>query len=391
MPLHSIVPRPDWKAQLSALGMELEAGASPYWREDAYYAFSEREVEILEDASTALLELIEQAVEHVVARDRLAEVGIPEPLHPLVVASWRRRYPSLYGRFDLRFDGDGPPKLLEYNADTPTALFEASVVQWHWLEQRFPDLDQWNSIHEGLIERWREIGARLPQREGAVSTVPAQAGTRPAPLLHFACMPEDDDDLLTTAYLQDTAGQAGIDTRFLRMADIGWDGRRFVDLEHREIRALFKLYPWDWLARETFFPGLVRVDPWVIEPAWRLVPASKGILAVLWELFPGHPNLLPASLALGRISGDVIRKPLLGREGANMVVTSAAGMSATEGPYSGMAVVEQAFVPLPAFDGFRPVLGVWVAGREARGLGIREDRALVTGRGASFVPHVMEV
>jgi glutathionylspermidine synthase len=36
----------------------------------------------------------------------------------------------LYGRFDLAYRGDGPPKLLEYNADTPTALFEAAVVQW---------------------------------------------------------------------------------------------------------------------------------------------------------------------------------------------------------------------------------------------------------------------
>jgi len=379
-------PRPDWRNRLQQLGMELEAGASPYWREDACYMFTDSEIETLETASAELVAMIEQAVAHVVANDRLAEIGVPEALRPLAIASWRQREPSLYGRLDLRFDGAGPPKLLEYNADTPTALFEASVVQWHWLEERQPGCDQWNSIHEALIESWSRLAAELGPRGDDCGW--RSPGTRTR--IHFACMPEDDDDLLTTAYLQDTAAQAGLDTRFLRMVDIGCDGRRFADLEGADITTLFKLYPWDWLAREPFFPALARLRPQLVEPAWRVIPASKGILAVLWELFPGHPNLLPASLVPGRVTGPVIRKPLLGREGANMVVTTASGLTATEGPYGGMAVVEQTFAPLPAFDGWHPVLGVWVVGGEPRGLGIREDRALVTGRGASFVPHAIE-
>ena len=47
-----------------------------------------------------------------------------------IAASWKRRDASLYGRFDLRYDGQGPAKLLEYNADTPTSLFETAVFQW---------------------------------------------------------------------------------------------------------------------------------------------------------------------------------------------------------------------------------------------------------------------
>ena len=62
------------------------------------------------------------------------------------------------------FDGTGPAKLLEYNADTPTSMFEAAVFQWTWLEQAIERniipkrADQFNSIHERLIEAWKKLG-----------------------------------------------------------------------------------------------------------------------------------------------------------------------------------------------------------------------------------------
>lgn len=369
----TVEPRSDWPQKLVDLGLEFDVRASsPYWCEEAAYAFSDAQIETLETACAELVGMIDQAVDYVVANDRLSALGISGKLATAATASWKVREPSLYGRFDLRFDGQGPPKLLEYNSDTPTALFEASVVQWLWLEERYAALDQWNSIHEGLLETWAEL------RGAGLSSA------------HFACSPEDDDDLLTTAYLQDTATQAGLETRFLRLVDVGWDGQRFVDLEDASIEALFKLHPWDWLAEEAFFPHIAATRLRVVEPAWRVIPASKGILAILWELFPDHPNLLAASFGSGRIKGPVIRKPLFGREGANMVVSEARGLTVTDGPYGSMATMEQAFLPLPDFDGWRPVLGAWIIGGVARGMGIREDRALVTGRRAHFVPHVIE-
>jgi len=369
----SITPRVDWLEQLRALGMDLEVNpTSPYWREDAAYSFSEDEVEQLHAAASELVDLIEAATAHVVERGRFSDLGIPPPLAELAAQSWRAREPSIYGRFDLRFDGAGQPKLFEYNADTPTALFEASVVQWHWLEQCFPGADQYNSIHEGLIEAWD--GWR---RAGRFSRV------------HFACMPEDDDDLLTTAYLQDTAAQAGLDGQMIQIPDIGWDGKRFVDLAEARIDALFKLYPWDWLADADFFAHLGPSGLKVIEPAWRIIPASKGILPILWELFPGHPNLLPASFDARRIDGPVILKPLHGREGANMIVERDGHRTATDGPYEEMPTVAQAFLPLPDHDGWRPVVGLWTVAGEPRGMGLREERSVITGRGARFVPHLM--
>ena len=369
-----VTERPDWPARLASLGMELAANpASPYWREDAAYVFAESEIETLQTAAEDLLAMIDAATAHVVENDRFAELGIPQALADYAARSWRSLEPSLYGRFDLHFDGTGPPKLLEYNADTPTALFEASVVQWHWLEERFPGRDQYNSIHEGLIETWTDW-----RRAGRLSRV------------HFACMPDDDDDLLTTAYLQDTAVQAGLDGQLMRMPDIGWNGRHFLDLAEARIDALFKLYPWDWLAEEAFFPHLAASTLKVHEPAWRIIPASKGILAVLWEMFPGHPNLLPAAFDAASLAGPVILKPLLGREGANMIVDHGGRRTATEGPYGQMPTMAQAFAPLPDFDGWRPVIGLWTVAGEPRGIGLREDRNVITGRGARFVPHLIE-
>lgn len=370
-----IEPRPDWQGRLTALGMDLEqAPASPYWREDAAYTFSGTEIETLHGAMETLVELVDVAVDTVVAGNRFAELGIPPRLAEVAAESWRRDEPSLYGRFDLRFDGHGPPKLLEYNADTPTALFEASVVQWHWLSERFPGQDQYNSIHERLIDCWAEW-----RRSGRLARV------------HFACMPEDDDDLLTTAYLQDTAIQGGLATQLLDLPDVGWDGTAFVDLANARIDALFKLYPWDWLVTEPFFPHIAPSDLRMIEPAWRVIPASKGILPILWELFPGHPNLLPASLDPQGLPSPYLTKPLFGREGANITITSEhRPVSPTDGPYADMSTISQAFVPLPDFDGWHPVVGGWIVAGEPSGIGIREDRSLVTAKGARFVPHLID-
>ena len=372
-------PRPDWRARLAALGMDLDTGraeppASPYWAEDAAYAIEPEAIEVLHDRTDELAVMIEAAVDDVIARDRFAELGVGPALARLAAASWEADEPSLYGRFDLCWDGRGPPKLLEYNADTPTALFEAAVVQWHWLEERFPGADQYNSIHEGLIETWTRW-----QSERSLGRV------------HFACVPEDDDDLITTAYLQDTAVQAGLDGRLIDLADLGWDGRHFVDLEPAPVTALFKLYPWDWMASEPFFPHVAQRSVTVIEPAWRVIAASKGILAILWELFPGHPCLLPASFSRADIAGPAVLKPLFGREGASIVVDDGTGgrLAVTDGPYGEMATVAQAFSPLPDHAGWRPVVGAWMIGGVARGIGIREERNLITGRGARFVPHLI--
>ncbi|GAA4072697.1 glutathionylspermidine synthase family protein [Streptomyces hundungensis] len=359
----------------------------PYWDESAYYSFALPEVEALEETVEELHGMCLAAAAHIVEKGRFADLGIMDGrLADLVAESWRRRaeLPSLYGRFDLRYDGEGPAKMLEYNADTPTSLVEAASAQWFWMEDRFPGADQWNSLHERLVEAWRRQACLLP----------------PGPV-HFAHSDGDDlgEDLMTVAYLRETAEQAGLDTEALSVETIGWDSitGRFVDDRLRFIRACFKLYPWEWLASDAFGPqvldtldngGGTGTTCW-IEPAWKMLLSNKALLAVLWELYPGHPNLLPAyldgprDLASGR---GYVAKPLLGREGAGVSLHPPGSAPA---PRPEEPSCYQELAPLPDFDGNRVVLGAWVVEDEAAGLGIRESAGLVTDEYARFVPHVI--
>lgn len=361
---HRLDPRPDWRERARALGFAFaEIAGEPYWDETACWEFTAGEVDALEDATAELEGLAREAADHAVRHDCHALLGIPDAIWPLVVRSWQRQEPSLYGRMDLRWDGTGPPKLLEYNADTPTSLYESAVVQWEWLTCAYPGADQFNSIHEALIAAWPTL--RLPHR------------------VHFACGRNSDEDRGTVDYLRDTAIQAGLDAPFLFMEDIGWDGKRFVDLDRRELRACFKLYPWEFLLRDAFGSHIAQASTRWIEPAWRLLFSGKGLLALLWELFPGHPNLLPAFREPGRTGGAEIAKPLFGREGANI---TAPGVQ-TDGPYGAEGYVYQQWAELPQVDGRYALIGSWIIAGAPHGIGIREDAGPVTRDTSRFVPH----
>jgi glutathionylspermidine synthase len=287
----------------------------------------------------------------------------------------------LYGRLDLSFDGRGPAKLLEYNADTPTSIFEAAVFQWTWLEQAIERritpsrADQFNSIHERLIDAWKKVGLGRH--------------------LHLSGTTESHEDAGTLAYLEDTARQAGLDTTMIDIEDIGWrDDGGFVDLDNREIELVFKLYPWEWMFHDEFGARLIEAPTRWIEPPWKAILSNKGILPLLWEMFPGHPNLLPAFFEdeanAAQLGTSYVRKPLYSREGANVTLVSAgATLVEQEGPYGAEGFVRQAFAPLPNFSDQYPVVGSWLVDHTPCGLSIREDENPVTGNTSRFLPHAI--
>ena len=363
-------PRPDWQQQVEALGFTYHSHEEgPYWDESACYEFTATEVDALESAANALHYLCIEAAEAVIQNAWWSRLSIPDAAIPAILRSWERDDFSLYGRFDLSFDGSAPPKLLEYNADTPTALLEASVVQWFWLQQMHPEADQFNSIHERLVEAWRRW-----------------AGTT----LHFSSIKEHPEDEQTVLYLRDTAEQAGVKTRSVCIEDIGWDSRRnlFVDLDNQPIEHCFKLYPWEWLWHEEFAPQLATGCLRFIEPTWKMLLSNKGLLPILWELFPDHPNLLPAYELAAPLGARYVRKPKLSREGSNVAwVENGVVLEETPGDYGQEGCVYQAPAALPDFEGHHPVCGVWVVDHEAAGLGIREDTRRITGNLSRFVPH----
>jgi glutathionylspermidine synthase len=365
--------RPDWREHVERdLGFAFHTiNDAPYWDETACYAFTAAEVDELEAATEELEQMALALVDRVVrAGDTAYErLHIPPAAWTAVERSWTGREKNLYGRFDLRYDGGGPPQLLEYNADTPTAVFEASVVQWDWLQSLWPERDQFNSLHERLIEAWKNFGLGRAR-------------------VHFSAVKDHAEDAGTVEYLRDTAVQAGLDTARIAIEDIGWNGLGFVDLDDRPIDVLFKLYPWEWIANEEFGRHLLAGAAAVIEPAWKMVLSNKAALALLWEMAPGHPNLLPAAFTPGDIEGTVVRKPIFGREGANVTVIDAGrALAETDGPYGAEGFVYQTHAPLPAFDGNYPVVGSWVVASQPAGIGIREDSTAITRDSSRFLPH----
>jgi glutathionylspermidine synthase len=261
--------------------------------------------------------------------------------------------------------------MLEYNADTPTALLEASVVQWYWLEDVFPHADQFNSLHEKLIDRWKELRSQFPA-----------AGP-----VYFTADTGSEEDSGNLDYLRDTATQAGIEALAIDIADIGWDGKRFMDLDNRPMSSLFKLYPWEWMVREEFGKNLIAGSLRVIEPPWKMLLSNKAILPVMWEMFPDHPNLLAASFQPGRFATDFVKKPIYSREGANVSITSGGSTVEAPGTYGEEGFIWQAYHALPQFDGNYTVIGSWIVGDQPAGIGIREDATPITKNSSRFVPH----
>jgi glutathionylspermidine synthase len=367
-----ISPRANWQAVVESQGFHFHTpDGLPYWDESACYVFSPDEIDRIEEATYALNEMCLEAIEHILTENLFDAFGIPPAYRGWVQQSWETDEHTVYGRFDLAYTPEGGPRLLEYNADTPTALLEAAVIQWFWLKDTHPGADQFNSIHERLIEVWKVLQPRLAGR------------------VYFSSLGGNVEDYMTVNYLRDTCVQAELEGEYLAVEDIAWHSahRQFVDAKGEPIQTVFKLYPWEWMLREEFGRYLpVSRTRW-LEPPWKMLLSNKAILPVLWQLFPESPYLLRAEFQ--PFGPAYVRKPILGREGANVtLVLDGRPVVETEGPYDGPCVFQD-YCPLPQFEGNYAVLGSWVVNGYACGIGVREDAHPVTRNSSRFVPHLM--
>ncbi|MFC0201683.1 glutathionylspermidine synthase family protein [Paracoccus rhizosphaerae] len=396
--------RPDLAAKAADQGFSFaNMHGEPYWDESSAYRLTLTQVERdLEDPATELHAMTREAVDRIVREEALMErMGIPPAHFDLIADCWARNEPEIYGRMDLAYDGSGPAKLLEYNADTPTSLYESAAFQWQWLEDQMAagvlpqGADQFNGIHEALVERFKELFA-------------------PKTDIHFTAVADNPEDYATVEQMAWAAREAGLGAHFSDLAKLGVSREgQFLDAEDRVIGTLFKLYPWEDLLADDYARHIAGSGCMFLEPAWKAVVSNKGLLPVLWQMFEGHPNLLPAFFAdevadalvaggrpvpavadaFGRVADQFrkahVVKPIFSREGASISIVEDGEVTETSPntEYDRHPRIVQAYHPLPVFDGFRPVMGAWIVGQACVGLGIREDRGRITQDLSRFKPH----
>lgn len=382
----AIAPRPHWKAKAHEFGFTFHTmQGEPYWREDAYYSFSLEQIENdIEAPTVEIHQMCLAAVAEIVKSEQLLEQFCVPPLHwNLIAESWRKNDPSLYSRLDLAYTGHGPAKLLENNADTPTSIYETGFWQWLWLEDQLhvgllpAGTDQFNLLQEKLIARFGQLKSLFPNQ-----------------ILHLSCCKDSTEDRGTVQYLADCASEAGIANQFVFIEDIGLGAQgAFTDMADSEITWLFKLYPWEFMLRESFADSIATSHTQWLEPPWKALISNKAILPLLWQLFPNHPNLLPAFFEhdpKARFDGKYVKKPIFAREGANISIWQNNQQELTsDGPYGEEGFILQAYSPLPEFNGRHALVGSWLVDGEACGLSIREDSSPITQNLSAYLPHVI--
>lgn len=343
-------------------------------------------------AANTLYDMFVEAGQRVIDERLYLEVGIPSNLVGQIEKSWERDDLHLYGRFDLAGGLDGLPiKLIEFNADTPTSLFETSIVQWALLKSNGMDeTRQFNNLHEMLQENFR----RLVTGDRPLADFDALYREQKFLFSSADNLPEDER---TVRYLQQVAHEAGWYTDFCYLHEAGFiDDQGVFNRDGQLADYWFKLSPWEDIAAHEL--ELTRMlgkmaekgHTRILNPAYTLLFQSKGILKILYDMFPDSPYLLRTDFE--PLPGvEQVCKKLFGREGANMRVLTADGvtLASTDGPYAHHKAIYQERARFAQDeDGDNYQAGVFYAW-EACALGFRRGGAILDDL-SKFVGHIVE-
>jgi glutathionylspermidine synthase len=398
---HTVSPRTDWTTGLAPTFLScLES--SNYWAEELdtpwYIELTESESQRLQVATSSFVKMVEQAVDYVINGPDFEEImnrlGIPLAYHRAVRDSWHYDDRTVVGRFDVSYDGF-EAKLLETSFDVPGGMYEASWIQREWLahhrgtDPRFAHVRQHNDLDALLIARLRSLDI---------------------PYLHIAAQANCPEDEVIGRYIERCANQAGINTYWVYLEDIGIaDNGDLCDLDNYRIDYLFKVFPWERVieqdlayyrdtGRYFLLDKILERSVTIYEPLWKVVANSKGILPILWELFPESELLLPARFARDPAAETLARSPHArkgygGNNGSQVTLVidptqSHLTVEATERCEDDRAVVQQ-LQQLPTFHGRHLLLDSWVVGSEPAAFAFRASTGPKTDESAIYVPHVV--
>lgn len=246
---------------------------------------------------------------------------IPSDLWPAMRTSYGRIYDEqskeyktydeigaqfdLMGRFDWSWDGKNPPKLLEYNADTPSLLLESSAVQGGWFKEKFSSMDRVDKSQTNFIEK-----ALKKSLKKIFDVCQQKFASKNDKAVGLLTVDYDDESAAQMLYLQKLINQTGkgsqtvienISEMFLTYRNTTAKGedncQPVIQLYDKTVDCLINSYPKEWLVNEIKRDELLKYDLADIktfEPWWKLILGNKALLPLLWSMYPNHPNLLPA-------------------------------------------------------------------------------------------------
>jgi len=352
---------------------------------------SQEEAQSYYEATNELYDMFVAAGDYIIENELFHEVGIPFNLVELVKQSWESDiHWHLYGRFDLAGGIDGKPiKLIEFNADTPTALFESAIIQWAILKlNKMDEENQFNFIYEALVDNFKRL---VTLKDEVSNFEELYEGWK----FLFSSIKGNGEEENTVKLLQYIAKEAGFNTEFGFIDEVDFDENGIYYNEDK-YELWFKLIPWEDIAIEE--PDLAMLLTKVVEnkeaiifnPAYTLMFQSKAILKILWDLYPNHPLLLETSYEPLDGKKQVV-KPIYGREGESVKILDENGnlLAGKDGEYDNHKMVYQEFIELPKdSSGNYYQAGVFYA-YEACGVGFRKGEAILNNM-SKFVGHVVE-
>jgi len=359
---------------------------------DELVVISEAEAEAYYEATNELYDMYVEAAEHVVENDLFHEIGIPFNLIDVIKESWENDvHWHLYGRFDLAGGIDGKPiKLLEFNADTPTALFETAIIQWAMLKKNnLEEESQFNALYEALVDNFKRL---VTLQEDVSNFEEVYDGWS----FLFTSVKGNAEEENTVKLLQHIATEAGYNTEFAYIDDIEFSDEDGIVYNGVNYELWFKLIPWEDIALEEsdlamLLTNIIKNQKAIIfNPAYTLLFQSKGLLKILWDLYPDHPLLLEADFE-PLDNQKQVKKPIFGREGGNVSILDkdANAIESIEGAYENHKMVYQAYTELATdAEGLSYQAGVFYA-YEACGLGFRKGGKILDNM-SKFVGHLVK-
>ena len=391
MKLKKIKPLDNGYLESIGFGWHTDLDGSRYISNELV-SITQDEAEAFYEATNELYDMYVAAAEYVINNDLFHELGIPFNLVDTIKASWENDvHWHIYGRFDLAGGIDGKPiKLIEFNADTPTSLFETAIIQRTML--KFNNLDeaaQFNDVYEALVENFKRL---VTLQEDTSAFDEYYEGWK----ILFSSIAGSVEDENTTRLLESAARDAGFECDFAFVDEVSFDDENGIFWNEQNWEYWFKLIPWEMIAIDESDLALIikniikNQKAIILNPAYTLLFQSKGIMKILWDLYPNHPLLLESSFEPLKGKKQV-KKPFLAREGANVSIINSDGSIEiqNDGEYASGKFLYQEFADFAKDEnGDSYQAGMFFA-FEGCALGFRKGKDIIDNY-SKFVGHIIE-